>query len=78
MRRLLIIVGALAAILCIEKPAEARDYSWCAEGNYKGGATNCGFVTPQQCMDTVRGSGGSCDQIPCTGPYRNHRRCLGT
>ena len=45
MRLLLIIVGALAAILCIEKPAEARDYPWCAEGNYKGGATNCGFVT---------------------------------
>jgi hypothetical protein len=59
MRFLLIIVGALAAILCIEK-AEARDYPWCAEGNYKGGATNCGFVTLQQCMDTVRGSGGSC------------------
>jgi hypothetical protein len=60
MRLLLIIVGALAAILFIEKPAKARDYPWCAEGNYKGGATNCGFVTLQQCMDTVRGSGGSC------------------
>ena len=60
MRLLLLIVGALAAILCIEKPAEARDYPWCAEGNYKDGATNCGFVTLQQCQDTVRGSGGSC------------------
>ena len=68
MKLFLIIVGALAAILCIEKPAEARDYPWCAEGNYKGGATNCGFVTLQQCMDTVRGSGGSCGPNPMYQP----------
>jgi hypothetical protein len=68
MRLLLIVVGALAAILCIEKPAEARDYPWCAEGNYKDGATNCGFVTLQQCMDTVRGSGGGCKPNPMYQP----------
>ena len=30
MRLLLIIVGVFAAIVCIEKPAEAQDYPWCA------------------------------------------------
>jgi hypothetical protein len=30
MRFLLIIVGALTAIVCIEKPAEAQNYPWCA------------------------------------------------
>jgi hypothetical protein len=33
MRLLLIIVGAFAAIVCIEKPAEAQNYPWCADGN---------------------------------------------
>ena len=68
MRLLLIIVGAFAAIICIEKPAEAQSYPWCADGNYKGGATNCGFVTFQQCLDTVRGSGGSCGPDPMYHP----------
>jgi hypothetical protein len=30
MRILLIIVGAFAASVCIEKPAEAQNYPWCA------------------------------------------------
>ena len=60
MRLLLIMLAASAAIVCVEKPAEARDYPWCAEGDYKDGATNCGFETLQQCRDTVRGSGGGC------------------
>jgi hypothetical protein len=77
MRLLLIILGASATIVCVEKPAEARDYPWCAEGNYKDGATNCGFVTLQQCQDTVRGSTGSCRpnlqyQAP-PGPYPSTR-----
>ena len=56
MRLLLIIVGAFAAILCIEKPAEAK---WCAEYNMGGGASNCGFATFQQCMAAVSGVGGT-------------------
>jgi hypothetical protein len=34
MRLLLIIVGASAAIVCLEKPAEMQSYRWCADGNY--------------------------------------------
>jgi hypothetical protein len=77
MRLLLIILSASAAIVCVEKPAEARDYPWCAEGDYKDGATNCGFVTLQQCQDTVRGVAGPVDPICSTKPRRDHIRRLG-
>jgi uncharacterized protein DUF3551 len=71
MRVLPIIVGAFAATVCIEKPAEAQDYPWCAYYNFGqdgGGATNCGFVTFQQCLATVSGIGGSCAANPMYQP----------
>jgi hypothetical protein len=70
MRLLLIIVGAFAAIVCIERPAEARDYPWCAYYNFRhgGGATNCGWETFEQCLATVRGIGGSCGPNPMYQP----------
>ena len=59
--RLLLIVGAFAAIVCIEKPAEAQNRPWCAYYNFQhGGATNCGWVTFEQCLAAVSGVGGSC------------------
>ena len=65
MRVSLIIVGAFAAIVCIAKPAEARDYPWCAFYDDKdGGFTNCGFVTFEQCRAAVSGVGGSCGANP--------------
>ena len=33
---------------------------WCAEYNTGVSGTNCGFESFQQCLDTVRGMGGSC------------------
>jgi hypothetical protein len=70
MRLLLIIAGAVAAIVCIERPAEARDYPWCAYYNFRhgGGATNCGWETFEQCLATVRGIGGSCGPNPMYQP----------
>jgi hypothetical protein len=63
MRLLLFILGVLAAIVCIEKPAEAG--SWCAYYDFgANGATNCGFSTYQQCLATVSGVGGSCGANP--------------
>ena len=78
MRLLLIIVGAFAAIVCIAKPAEARDYPWCAYYNFlHGGATNCGFATWQQCQAAISGVGGSCganpQYQPPSGPYLSTR-----
>jgi Protein of unknown function (DUF3551) len=34
--------------------------TWCAQLGLKGGATNCGFYSFQQCMATVSGNGGFC------------------
>src|SRR5262249_2792017 len=64
MRLFLMIVGAFAAIVCNERRADAQNYPWCAEGSYKAGGTNCGFVTLQQCLDTVRGGAEFCGPNP--------------
>jgi Protein of unknown function (DUF3551) len=60
MRLSLIIVGAFAAIVSIEKPAAADNgRQWCAY--YVGSeATNCGWDTYEQCLATVSGIGGFC------------------
>jgi hypothetical protein len=72
-RLLLMIVGSFAVMVCNERAAYAQNYPWCAEGSYKGGATNCGFVTLQQCMDTVRGGAEFCEPNsmyqPPPGPH---------
>jgi len=77
MRFLLIIVGALTAMVCIEKPAEAQNYPWCAYYNVSGGTTYCGWATFEQCLATVRGIGGSCGPNPMyqtsPGPYPSTR-----
>ena len=65
MKLLLFILGVFAAIICIEKPAEAQDYPWCTYYNFDhGGARNCGFATFQQCLAVVSGVGGSCSPSP--------------
>ena len=64
MRLLLFILGVFATVICIEKPAEAQDYPWCADYGPAFGATNCGFATFQQCLATVSGIGGSCGPNP--------------
>ena len=78
MRFLLFILGAFATIICIEKPAEAREYPWCAYYNFdRGGARNCGFATFQQCLAAVSGVGGNCGPSPYyqeTPYYQRHRR----
>jgi hypothetical protein len=58
MRLLLFILGVFAAVVCIEKPAAAQNYPWCA---YYG---PCGFATFQQCLAAVSGVGGSCGANP--------------
>ncbi len=48
-------------------PAQAYDmpydpYPWCAVySGDAGGASNCGFLTIDQCRATVSGIGGSCE-----------------
>ncbi len=74
MRLLLFMLGIGVGVLCIEKPAEAQNYPWCAiysEGAV-GGGTNCGFITFEQCMETASGLGSFCyrsmQYVPPSGP----------
>ena len=60
--------------------AHADPYRWCAVySGDAGGASNCGFVTIEQCRATVSGIGGSCEPNQFyTGPVepkpKNTRR----
>jgi Protein of unknown function (DUF3551) len=78
MRLSLFILGVFAGLVCIEKPAAAQTYPWCAYYDVWQGATNCGFSTYQQCLATVSGVGGSCGvnpqyQGPPPGPAPSRR-----
>jgi hypothetical protein len=61
MRLLLLMLGISVCVVGIGTRAEAQNYPWCAEYSGKmGGAMNCGFVSFEQCMMTIRGMGGFC------------------
>ena len=54
---------ALLALAAPAAPATAQtNYPWCSNFADGFGGTNCGFVSYEQCMETVRGSGGFCDK----------------
>jgi hypothetical protein len=54
--------------------AAADPYPWCAQYGRDGGR-NCGFLTLQQCLDTVSGIGGGCEHnLFYTGPERTQDR----
>jgi hypothetical protein len=63
MKPLLLVTGILVTIGAISAPAMAQNYPWCAYyGGRGGGGTNCGFTTFEQCLATVSGTGGFCNQ----------------
>jgi hypothetical protein len=65
MRILPIFAGSLMllALGSLTAPATAQtNYPWCSNFADGFGGTNCGFVSYEQCMATVRGSGGYCDK----------------
>ena len=76
MRRLCSVFFALTtlAALTVFTPStsQADPYKWCAAyggGKGGGGGRNCGFVSYEQCMETIRGMGGFCEQnLFYTGP----------
>jgi hypothetical protein len=60
-----------AAGLLLPSASHAEPYKWCAQygGSRGGGGRNCGFVTYEQCMQTIRGMGGFCEHnLFYTGP----------
>jgi Protein of unknown function (DUF3551) len=77
MKPVLCLLGILAAVSVSGTAAHAQNYPWCAYYSGKGGGTNCGFTTFQQCLLTVSGIGGFCEpntlyQAP-PGPHRHYR-----
>jgi Protein of unknown function (DUF3551) len=54
---------AIASLTIFMPPAAANEYPWCAQygGNDGDGGRNCGFVSREQCMETIRGMGGFCE-----------------
>ena len=60
-----LLVGTLATLLVVltidsaQNSASADPYRWCAMYRAKG-ATNCYFVTLQQCQAAISGVGGFC------------------
>ena len=63
MRHLPFTFGILVAAAAMGDPAQAQNYPWCAQyAGAGGGATNCGFVSYAQCMQTLQGMGGFCVQ----------------
>ena len=62
MKRFLVAVGLLVATSGVSAIADLN-YPWCAQyGGGGDGARNCGFSTYAQCMATVTGMGGFCEQ----------------
>jgi len=54
---------AAVAMAALARPTAAIEYPWCAQyGGQDGGGRNCGFVSREQCMETIRGMGGFCEQ----------------
>jgi hypothetical protein len=62
MRLLLIIVSTVSAAILFGTLAKAQNYPWCAHYDKGDDSLNCGFVSFEQCMVTVRGIGGFCMQ----------------
>jgi Protein of unknown function (DUF3551) len=62
MRNMFFVLSVAVVTVFVGARAEAQNYPWCAlySGGRGGGATNCGFTTFQQCLDTVSGIGGFC------------------
>jgi Protein of unknown function (DUF3551) len=62
MRLLLILLVAFIGAVEIGATAEAQNFPWCSNFADGWGGVNCGFATYEQCMATIRGSGGFCTQ----------------
>jgi hypothetical protein len=70
----LFVSALLGSIAGISTHANAQNYPWCAYySGGRGGATNCGFISFDQCMATVSGIGGICMRntqfVPPPGPH---------
>jgi Protein of unknown function (DUF3551) len=69
------IFGLLTVLAMSAAPVRAEvQYPWCAQYRSMFGATNCGFVTYRQCMETISGVGGICTPNPAYDPPARPKR----
>jgi hypothetical protein len=82
MKILLFALGIAVGTGLIVTCAGAQDYPWCAYSSADGASVNCGFVSFERCLTTLRGIGGICMRNKRAGPRRIrqaiHRRKLRT
>jgi len=65
-------IGGFALLLLLGTGTAAEAAPWCA---FYGSSTyNCGFYSYEQCLETVRGAGGSCRQNFFEGYGRDGRQ----
>src|SRR6516162_5308088 len=74
MRLVLFTFSIIVATTVLNTPTKAQNYPWCAiNSDGLSGATNCGFTTFEQCMETARGRGSLCQpntqHVPPPGPH---------
>jgi hypothetical protein len=66
-------IGICFCGMCFCTGAQAQNYPWCAHYGEDMDGTNCGFTSFQQCMVTLSGMGGFCEQntqyVPPPGPH---------
>jgi Protein of unknown function (DUF3551) len=67
-----ILAMAIATLLIHSGPVYAQNYPWCAQGG--DGATNCGFVSYEQCMAASRRCNRNPMYQPPAGEPRSRRR----
>ena len=71
MRMSVLVLGVVVGAVAFGASASAQNYPWCAVygGANTGGASNCGFVTFEQCLATLSGMGGFCNRNTQYVPY---------
>ena len=66
---------AIGAMAFNASPARAQEYAWCAVTSLSGGSPYCGYSTYDQCMASILGGGGYCQQNPrASAPAAGARR----
>lgn len=72
------LAATMAAVAAVTAPAKAAEWPWCAdmfEGGPGGGtATNCGFISWEQCQTYISGMNGWCRPNPFYREERPRRR----
>jgi Protein of unknown function (DUF3551) len=67
-------VAITFAALFLSTIGAHADGTWCAHYGNKGGGTNCGFYSFEQCQAARSGNGGFCQRNPFSAYAAEPRR----